>query len=249
MNRNILFIGSSFVFIALISCVEPLLFAQTKVPFVGCKADGQVGPLEAPKGKDKAVHMAPEVAQQLAYYKAGYGDGVLAPRSWYCFETYGSNGSSLYVSSQPINAASLFSDSWEGFTGPVIQISNLVGDTSGRFRVAQIIARVFPSHKAFVRRVIAEGIKPADSFPYGSYPKDKLTYKGKELVEFLTPSETDGLGTSSRLKKNSDPISGVAILVGQTPDLVHLSVRLPKELRELAPTITHQLECDAASQH
>jgi len=70
------------------------------------------------------------------------------------------------------------------FSGPAIQLSVAVGDTSGRFEVAQIIARVFPSHRNFVRDVIAEDIEPASNFPFGPFPKDKLTYKSKELVEY-----------------------------------------------------------------
>ncbi|HVN17333.1 MAG TPA: hypothetical protein VMU05_01125 [Dongiaceae bacterium] len=89
-------------------------------------------------------------AERLAYYKAEYGVGVLAPRGWHCFGTYGSNGATLYVSPDPINAADLLSTSWKGFAGPAIQISVAEGGTSGRFEVAKTIARVFPKHKAFV---------------------------------------------------------------------------------------------------
>jgi len=41
-----------------------------------------------------------------------------------------------------------------------------------------------------------------------------------------TPANGEGLGTTSRLKKNAHSISGVEILIGETPDLVHLAVRL-----------------------
>jgi hypothetical protein len=40
------------------------------VPFVGCKSDGQVGSLEAPKGKSKVLSIGKEKARRLAYYKA-----------------------------------------------------------------------------------------------------------------------------------------------------------------------------------
>ena len=134
----------------------------------------------------------------------------------------------------------------KGFTGPVIQISTEIGDTSGRFGVARTIARVFPSHKAFVRRVIAEGIEPASDFPSGPYPKDRLIYKSKEIVEYQTPAQTDGLGTQSRLQKNADPIRGVAILVGSDPDLVFLAARLPPNKADLASIIIRQVELDSA---
>ena len=216
------------------------------VPFVGCDSDGQVGPVDAPTGDRKVVQVSAQAAQQLAYYKAEYGPGVLAPRGWYCFSTYGSNGSNLYVSPKPITSAELFSDSWKGFPHPAIQISISLGDTSGRFQVAQVIARIFPDYKKFVEQVTEEKIEPASSFPFGPYPKDKLTYRGKDIVEYVTPGNVEGLGTHSRLQMNADPISGVAILIGRTPDLLQLSMRLPKEQRDLGPIIVQQVERDAA---
>ncbi|WP_125486518.1 hypothetical protein [Edaphobacter aggregans] len=216
------------------------------VRFIGCQSDGQVGPLEAPKGDSKVVQIATQATQQLAYYKAEQGFGVLAPRGWHCFGTYGSSGSSLYVSPQPLNATIVFSDNWKGFTGPVIQISTEIGDTSGRFGVARTIARVFPSHKAFVRDVIANGFAQANDFPFGPYPNDQLIYKSKEIVEYQTPAQTDGLGTQSRLQKNADPIRGVAILVGSNPDLVFLAARLPPDKTDLASIIIRQAELDSA---
>jgi hypothetical protein len=217
------------------------------VPFVGCKSDGQLGPEREPKGKSKILPMVTEKAQQLAYYQGKRGVGVLAPRGWFCFGTYGSNGTNLFVSPQPMDAKTLFSTSWKGFFGAVIQVSVEYGGTSGRFGVAQAIARVFPDHKAFVRQVIAEGINPASDFPFGPYPNDKLVYKNKEMVEYETPANTDGLGTASRLQKNANPIRGAAILVEPDTDLLSLSVRLPHEMDDLTPVIIQQVELEAAA--
>lgn len=218
-----------------------------RVPFVGCKSDGQMGPVKAPSGQGKVVLVAAQAAARLAYYKAEEGFGVLAPRGWYCFGTYGSNGEVLYVSPNPIHAAYVLSTTKPtGFTGPAIEISFRYGDTSGRFDVARMIARVFPSHRGFARDVIGEGIEPASAFPSGPYLKDKLTYKSREIVEYETPPGGMGLGTQSWLLKNADPISGVAILVGQTPDLVHLSARLSPRMVDLAAVIVQQVERDAA---
>jgi hypothetical protein len=239
-------------------CIAPSLFSQLKsgpvppktsvtVPFVGCEADGQMGKLEAPRGATKSVSISAEAAQQLAYYKGDQGNGVLAPRGWHCFETYGSNGSSLYVTPQPINSENLFSNKWEGFIGPAVQLTALDGSTSGRFDVARIIARVFPAHRNFVRKVIAEGLEPASSFHFGPYPKDKLIYKNREIVEYTTPAQSNGLGTQSKLKQNADPISGVAILLGADSDLVHLSVRLSPDQADLISAMIHQAEHDASN--
>ena len=84
------------------------------------------------------------------------------------------------------------------------------------------------------------------SFTAGPYPNDLLNYKSKALVEYQTPAQTEGLGTHSLLKKNASPIRGVAMLVGPTPDLLLLSVRLPPDQIALTSTILHQLEHEQA---
>ena len=129
----------------------PVKTATVTVPFVGCASDGQAGPQAAPSGKSLTVTIPAGVAQRLAYYKAEYSAGVLAPRGWHCFSTYGSNGASLFVSPEPMDSKTLLSLDWKGFTGPAIQISVSDGGTSGRFEVAKVIARVFPEYKAFAQ--------------------------------------------------------------------------------------------------
>jgi len=226
--------------------------AQTKqpgvlVPFVGCAADGQGGPVKAPAGKSRSVQIPPATAQQLAYYKGYAGLAVLAPRGWHCFSQYGSDGEMLFVSTQAISSAQLFSTTWKGFSGPAIELSVNSGSTSGRFQVAQIIARVFPAHMNFAQNVIAEGIEPKSDFPVGPFPGDKLNYLSQEVVEYQTPPNVAGLGTQSRLLKGADPIAGVAILAGPDTDLVQLSARLPPALAGLEQTIAHQVEADVKS--
>ena len=144
---------------------------MNQVPFVGCASDGQAGPQTAPAGPSKAVAVPAATAQRLAWYKAEYGPGVLAPRGWHCFSTYGSNGSNLFVSSDAIDSKTLLSMDWKGFTGSAIEIAVSSGGTSGRFEVAKVIARVFPAYKQFAQNVIAEGIEPASDFPVGPVPE------------------------------------------------------------------------------
>jgi hypothetical protein len=207
-----------FIFLSgyLVQVRKGKIRARTRLPFVFRLSDGQVGPLKAPVGKSLVVPISAEMARRLAYYKAEDGDGVLAPRGWHCFGTYGSNGASLYVSHEPIRSDEvIFAKHQRGFTGPVVQLSTSNGDTSGRFNVARIMARVFPAHRDFVRNVIEEKIEPASAFPSGPYPKDKVTYKGSEAVDYETPADAIGLGTQSLLQKNGDPIRGVALLVGE----------------------------------
>lgn len=215
------------------------------VPFVGCESEGQIGPVKAPTGKSMRVTISSDAATRLAYYKSEQGLGVLGPRGWHCFGAYGSNGYALYVSPEQVTASQVLSHTWTGFSGPTIELAGESGETSGRFSVARVIACVFPSKKGFVESVVAEGTEPASSFPFGPYPEDKLNYRSKQTVEYETPANTEGLGTNSRLKKNAYPIKGVAILIGDTPDLVLLAVRLSPELAELGSPIIHQLEGDA----
>jgi len=236
--------------------VRPLGFEQSKplaqphrfaahVPFVGCEADGQAGFLKAPMGKSKLVSISADSASRLAYYKSEQSAGVLAPRGWSCLCVYGSSGSDLFVSPKRVTVDNVYSSMRTGFAGPAIELASEDGDTSGRFTVAQVIARVFPAYKSFVQRVIAEDSEPASSYPFGPYPEDKLTYRSGKMVEYVTPANTKGLGTELRLKKNAYPIHGVAILIGETPDLIHLAVRLPPDLTDLAAPIIQQLEHDA----
>jgi hypothetical protein len=245
------------IFIASPMCLPSSLCAQAKpptsvkedrgvrVPFIGCASDGQVGPQEAPKGGEKLVQIDASAAQRLAYYMSQGPPGVLAPRDWYCFGTYGSSGACLYVSPQRITPSDLFSTTWGGFTGPAVEAFQVYGGTSpGRFDVARVIARIFPAQQAFVQSVIKEGIEPAADFPFGPYPKDKLTIRGDSIVEYQTPPHLQGLGTTEiLLRANDDPVTGVAILLGQEqPDLLVLGVRLPPDMNDLTSPIVRQIE-------
>jgi hypothetical protein len=113
--------------------------------------------------------------------------------------------------------------------------------------VARVLAQVFPARKAFVQSVIDEGIQPASDFPFGPSPKDKLRVQSDRIVEYQTPPHSDGLGTAAWLQSGDGPIDGVAILLGTTPDLLLLTVRLPPGLHDLAPPIVRQTERDDAA--
>lgn len=205
-----------------------------------------MGPLKAPAGKSHPVPIPAASVRRLEYYKAGYGPGVLAPRGWHCFSTYGSNGSNLFISPDPIDGKTvLLSNDWKGFAGQAIQLSYSYGGTSGRFEAARVIARVFPAYKQFAQSVIADGLEPASDFTFGPYPTDKLTSRAKNIVEFETPANVQGLGTNSRLQPNATPIDGVAIISGEDTDLILLSARLSAKDRDLIPLIVKQVEAEA----
>jgi hypothetical protein len=217
--------------------------AAEQVPFVGCAGDGQTGPVAAPKGVPKAVDIDAAAARQLAFYQAQDSFGVLAPRGWKCFYLYGSSGATLLVA--PSGNLQSMADSPLPLTGSAVVATLDLGGTSGRFAVAKYSARLFPKEEqAFIAGVIAEGVEPKENFPSGPYPADKTTYKTARLVEFETPANTDGLGTSDRLQKNSLPIAGMATLKDSPdgPDFFLLTVRLPANQAALAPAIVSQAE-------
>jgi hypothetical protein len=202
-----------------------------------------MGPMPAPKGKTPHLSISAEEASRLAYYSMGGGIGALAPRGWYCFGTYGSGGMHLAIRPHPIHPKDLFAAHGNGFTGPAVQLDYSYGVTSGRFSVAQTIARVFPAYQWFATRVDKE-VSPSDRFPFGQYPADALTYRNDRTVEFTTPPDADGLGTSV-LRKDDDPIVGVATLVEKETDLMLLAVRLPPDLAPLSTPIIREVETAA----
>jgi hypothetical protein len=207
------------------------------VPFIGCRSSGQIRILDAPTGTNRSVPISRRDALALAYYGSADGISVLAPRGWYCEGVSGSSGYALFLSPTPID---LSSNRW--FTGPAIEVNHLTGDNSGRYEVAEIIARVFPDYRALAIRN-TESIDL--TLPTGPYAKDVLKYKSRRVVEYTTPAQTEGLGTHSWLRKNNSPIAGAAILTGDPPDLVLLSVRLPPGLTRLALVIARNLELEA----
>ncbi|MFC6646944.1 hypothetical protein ACFQBQ_15435 [Granulicella cerasi] len=212
--------------------------SHAATPFVGCPRDGQQGPQPAPVQRPRMIPDDP--SGQLAWYQAEDGPGILAPKGWHCFGTYGSNGSSLYVSPDAITATEFFDSrpKWKGLTGYGIQITSLVGDTSGRFEVARLVARVFPKHRKYAQKVIAEVLEPATDFPFGPYPTDKLHYLSDHFVEYETPAHHRGLGTDSWLQPNDQPIRGL-IQFNPTGDneATALYVRLPAAYRKLVPSV------------
>ena len=66
------------------------------------------------------------------------------------------------------------------------------------------------------------------------------------MVEYETPANKDGLGTDSRLARNGNSISGVAVLVGdEEPSLILVSARLSQGDRNLIQPILWEAEADA----
>jgi hypothetical protein len=231
---------SSWVLLALFVGGQAL--AKQRVPFVGCPSDGMSGHVDAPRGGDRYYEIDAAAASQLAYYQAQDSLGVLAPRGWTCLFIYGSDGDSLRV----LPSGDLHGIE-PGFDGPAVLVVTWDGESSGRGEVARYAARLFPRvARSFIHEVIALGIEPKGSFPFGPYPADKLTYKSARMVEFTTPANKDGLGTSGALKKSELPIRGVAVLADSstpgTPNFVLLTARLPATQAKLIDAIINAAE-------
>ena len=202
------------------------------VPTVTCPSDGQQGPQPAPEPRGSVVDLPGEVAANLALYIAAEGLGVLAPRGWNCLELSGSNGTILIVTPERHTL-----EDAHDLRGPAVQISHSFGGTSGRFAVAEAIARLFPEQMDFANEVFAEGIVDPP-VPPGPFPDDELQRLNANAVRFTTPAARPGLGTASLLIPDSDPIHGLVVLVGsEEPDLVQVNVRLPARQSDLVPFI------------
>ena len=228
--------ASGGLFMALVfalSCSCTALAAE-RVPFVGCAAEGQIGRIEAPKGIPKAVDVASAAAAQLAYYEGPYRWSILAPEGWDCFATYGSSGESVIVAPRlkhKLGAPRL--------NGSAIVFSHFYGDTSGAYAVADYLAHFFPDEgQAFVQALVDQGRAKTTDFHFGPFLDDRLTYEEGHLVEFETPADRDGFGTSGYLAKSSLPISGfVDYRPKDDASLLKLVMRLPPGLASLKSAI------------
>jgi hypothetical protein len=209
-------------------------------PFVGCPADGQVGPIDAPTKSANPVPKLPApVAARLAYY-VSQNASVLAPRGWHCFGTYGSGGSSLIVTPEPHGSDDLFKQS-TNIVGPAVESTWIFGGTSGRFAVAEIAARLFPSYMDFVRSVVEGWKMPEKDLPVGPYPADTVIPVGPSRVKFITPAHSTGMGTRGYLAASDLPIQGI-VTISPLPELSEggvsiVDIRLPPDLADLIPAI------------
>jgi hypothetical protein len=216
----------------------------SRVPFVGCPADGQTGPVAAPKtGHAPAIPAA--AAARLAYYADENGLGVLAPRGWHCIELYGSSGDFLILTPEQHEAEEFFKGDTVPILGPAIQRSVTFGGTSGRYEVAEVIARYFPSRGAFVRHVVESdrddeiGVLSAQPLRTQAYKTDVVRRRTANYIRFTTPAGKNGEGTNSRLLPGKLAIEGIRKIVGPTeePELVGAEVRLPPNQSDLIEVI------------
>src|SRR2546425_6263526 len=70
---------------------------QDTIPFVGCPADGQAGPIEAPKGPPKVVAGNEKPPSPPPPFKGEEGPGPFRPPRWGCRGWGGPSGRTLII--------------------------------------------------------------------------------------------------------------------------------------------------------
>jgi hypothetical protein len=206
---------------------------QATVPFVGCPADGQMGPIEAPKGQPRVISLGDVPAGAIAYYKGEQAPGVFAPAGWHCRVWYGSSGSTVLVTPMPIDTTHFLPPK---VIGPALEMDLSFAGTSGRFSVARNASRLFPSVLAtFIEGVKHEHLVPDSEFEPRQYARDSVTNPDSVTAEFTTPPGVSGLGTAGFLGPSQDPIHGVAVIAPDPtePDMSILRVRVGADMRQV----------------
>src|SRR5260370_9650274 len=89
--------------LALAASFASCLAQQRTIPFVGCSADGQLGPMEPPRGQPLVVSLSQGPSGAIAYYKGEQSPGVFAPPRWHCRACYGSSASPILVTPLPLD--------------------------------------------------------------------------------------------------------------------------------------------------
>jgi hypothetical protein len=180
------------------------------IPFVECPADGQAGPIYAPRGVANTATFDEILATKVAFYKGEHAPGVFAPRNWNCRAWYGSSGGTLVVTPTPISPPYFPTPT---FNDHAVVASHYFGGTSGRFLVSSYVEKLFPS---------------------------RVAGKPNLIAEFVTPANEQGLGTQNYLVPSQDAVNGIAALdeaVQDGPDLRLVRVRLGASERELESAI------------
>lgn len=193
---------------------------RAEVPTRGCPTGGQTGDLPPPHLPARVTVAVPAgTAAGLAYYRAAWRRGILAPAGWTCAGTSGSTGHTLTVAPPGTDLAGETPQ-----TGPAVIRSLIGGGTSGRFRVAAVAARAFPAYRGFARGVAAEGGE--DPIVFSPYPGDRMTRPARDTVVFATPAGAEGLGTLTLAPAGA--VDGFARIGGdpKAPDLDYLAIRL-----------------------
>ena len=125
--------------------------------------------------------------------------------------------------------------------GPGVELAFRSGETSGRFEVAEISARLFPDiMRDFIQEVRDEKLVPDSPFNVKPCPSDTVNRISDRIVEFSTPARQAGFGTEGLLQQSDEPIRGIVALNPPTEEtgLSVLWVRLQAGQESLSTAIT-----------
>ena len=210
------------------------------VKFVGCPANGMMGPLPAPVRGRNVVIPEPGLADSLAYYKAGDGFGVFAPIGWQCREWYGSGSITLLVMPNAVPPSYNLS---RKTTGSAVTVTSVDGGTSGGMSALRLISQLFPGQdRTFVKEERAEEkwiYIPKEKFTRYLGAKDSVRRLAQTLLEFTTPPRSVGFGTRGILLPSAQPIAGLVMLLPPKtgPGLIIVRIRLPPTQQKLLSVI------------
>jgi hypothetical protein len=189
------------------------------------------GPVDAPRPRAPPA-IAGASAALLAYY-ASVDEAVLAPRGWSCRYRFGSSGDVLTVTPK----------AGAGSDCPGVVSARSNGGTSGRFEVAKVAARIFPSARSFVQDVINEHLPGSEDIHFGAYGADKVIRLKPTEVEYETPPQRIGLGSDNG--RHAWPIRGwIALQPKPDMDILRVDVCLPPAEAALTDAIVKAFEAD-----
>jgi hypothetical protein len=223
------------------SAAADIAEAQQHLAAVDCPVNDQLGTAKLQAGSSVPVPLEQQLAAQIVYYSAAHTPGVFAPKGWSCRAWDGSNGSILVVT--PARIAPPYFP-LPVITGPAVIVESSDAEGSGRFHVAIVAAQLFPLlGEEFITRIRQEHLIADSSFEAEPYADDQVQYLSDRFVQFTTPANRSGLGTTGMMEASDLAIRGLIILnlEDETNSLTEVRVRLPGSLNSVAAAIV-QLE-------
>jgi hypothetical protein len=214
---------------------------QPRVATFDCPANDHAGSARLLATETMSAPAAPQVAGQIAYYRAEHNPGVYAPKGWSCRVWDDVNGSILIVTPKRVEPPYF---PLPKITGPAVTIEASDAAGPGRFHVAIVAAQLFPLIGSdFITHVRQEHLISDSSFDAEAYPDDRLTYLSDRLVQYTTASNRAGLGTAGVLEVSDLPVRGLAMLnlEAETNALIEVRVRLAPGMNGVAAAVV-QLE-------
>jgi len=225
-------VSKILLLLALFTFSLPASGQTQHIPFVGCPMDTRENSLPAPAQAQDDPTLPDSVAKNLAYYRAVYGWGMVAPSGWYCYGYAGDLTFTFLLSPYPITGKDREGDI--KLHGPGIELEYYNNDNM-KIAVAIVAARLFPAHRAFVERVIKENALPARDYTFGPYPADHLIRRSADDVIYITPPGKQGMGTQGNMAPSNAAITGEAVI--GDGGVMLINIRLPARQKFLTTTI------------